>query len=132
MILATILKFLSGGLLTKVVGYLETKEKYRNSSEARKTEIVKKSIDAELEGRRLLTEQQRVESGSWFTHWIRPGFAWPILIYNAAIYADSLFHFEWDVQRVPEQQEKWAWIILVFYFGGRTVEKAIKIWKYNK
>jgi len=128
-LITTVLKFLSSGALKSIFVHLEKSKALDNDKTKLDNEVLKEAIKAEIEERKVINEQMRIEHGWAVTRWIRPSLIYPVAFYQAAIYLDSIFQFSWDVARVPPEQEKWAGIMLMFYFGGRTIEKVAKILK---
>ena len=101
-ILTKILTFLSSGALKAIFTHLENNKKLDNDTYKLNNELLSEAIKSEIAERAAITEQTRLEHGWWVTAWIRPMFVYPIVLYNAAIFFDSVFNISWyDVQRIP-------------------------------
>jgi hypothetical protein len=127
--LTKIISFLSTGMLDRALKYFSDKEKFRNDEQRLRADLLKEAIRSEIDTRKALSEQMRVEFEYRSTRWIRPAFAYPLAFYFAAIIVDSVFGFEWNVQAMPDTMLEWSYVIISFYFGGRTLEKIAKTWK---
>ncbi|KZL25659.1 hypothetical protein [Pseudovibrio sp. Ad37] len=120
------LSWLSGGALDRVLSHLEKRADSDNERERISAGLAAEELKAELESRRAARDIVLAEQGWWVTAMIRPAFAWPIVIHSGAIVADSLFHFEWDVAKLPDPLGTWAGWIVGAYFLTRPFEKAIR------
>ncbi|TXH10780.1 MAG: hypothetical protein E6R04_04345 [Spirochaetes bacterium] len=72
-----------------------------------------------------------MQSDSWLSKNIRPA----VLLYilTAYTFLSILSGFKFDVnQAYIELLGQWGMIIMTAYFGGRTVEKAVTVWKGKK
>ncbi|MHA1554812.1 MAG: 3TM-type holin [Alphaproteobacteria bacterium] len=68
------------------------------------------------------------ETGWPVTRWIRPLFAYPVIVHFSAVVADSLFHFTWDVAALPEPMATWEGWVVGAYFITRPIEKLGRNW----
>ncbi|KZL29428.1 3TM-type holin [Pseudovibrio sp. WM33] len=121
-----VLDKLGGGIVDRVLGHFEARAKSDNEALRIGATVTSEEIRAELESRRAARDIVLAEQGWWVTAMIRPAFAWPIVIHSGAIVADSLFHFEWDVAKLPDPLGTWAGWIVGAYFLTRPFEKAIR------
>ena len=130
--LTKLIGFLTGGILNSVLKYFSDKEKFKNDEQRLRADLITTAVHAEIETRKVLVAQMRVDNETPATRWIRPSFAYPLSFYFSAVIIDSVFNFSWDVKEMPPTMMSWAGVIIVFYFGGRTVEKVAKIWKSRR
>ncbi len=91
--------------------------------------MAKSYIQAEIETRQAARDIVIAEQGWWVTALIRPAFAYPLAIYYAAVIADSLFRFDWNVAALPPPIDDWSGWIVTAYFLVRGFEKTARIWK---
>jgi hypothetical protein len=119
------MQFLAGGVLDKVLSHLETKEKYRNSSDARKADIVKKVVESEIDRRRQVASVVKTQTSFFSFRVIMFMFMFPLAFYWNAILIDSIFDFEWSVLALPEKMNEWAGFMLASYFIASPVDKFV-------
>ena len=100
-LITKILSWLSGGVLDRVLGHLERRAASDVERERIRAETAQVFVHAEIESRRAARDIVIAEQGWWVTALIRPAFAYPLAVYYAAIIADSLFHFDWNVAALP-------------------------------
>lgn len=121
-----LISLLGSGILEWILNYQNKRLESANERVRIDAEITSNKIEAELEARRAARDIVLAEQGWWLTAMIRPAFAWPIVIHSGAIVADSLFHFEWDVAKLPDPLGTWAGWIVGAYFLTRPFEKAFR------
>ena len=124
--------WLTSGAADRVLSHLEQRAESRNGRERLKAEITVETIRAEIAARHAARDIVLAEQGWWVTALIRPAFAWPLAIWFAAVVADSLFHFEWDVAALPPPLSEWAGWIVGAYFLTRPFEKAARSFLHSK
>jgi hypothetical protein len=59
---------------------------------------------------------------------MRPAFAYPLAVYYAAVIADSLLHFRWNVAALPTPIGDWSgWIISAIFLSesGERITRTI-------
>jgi len=91
-----------------------------------KASVAIAAIEAELESRKRAADLLVLEHGWWVTRWIRPLFAYPLIIYFAAVVADKLLHLKWEAEPLPEPLDDWAGWIVTAYFLVRGFEKSMR------
>ncbi|HOV02935.1 MAG TPA: hypothetical protein PLG99_00895 [Kaistiaceae bacterium] len=125
-LLATLLRWLSGGMLTRVLDHLERRADAETERQRLQTDVAIETIRAEVTARRAAADIVIAEQGWWVTALIRPAFAWPLAIWWGAVIADSLFQFEWNVAALPAPLDEWSGWIIGAYFVTRPFEKVAR------
>lgn len=128
-LVSKLLAWLSGGVLDRVLAHLERRAASDLERQRITAEVAKSYIEAEIETRRAARDVLLAEQGWWVTALIRPAFAYPLAAYYAAVIADSLFRFDWNVAALPAPIDEWSGWIITAYFLVRGVEKTARIWK---
>jgi len=126
-LITTLLKWLSGGVLDRVLDHLERRAASDSERERLRAETAQVFVHAEIESRRAARDIVIAEQGWWVTALIRPAFAYPLAVYYAAVIADSLFHFDWNVAALPAPIDEWSGWIITAYFLVRGFEKTARI-----
>jgi hypothetical protein len=122
--IATILNFLLGGGLAAIgktlVDLYSKKQDTLTNADRLLADVTAKEIDANA---KLLVAEQ----GNWMTRWVRPAwaapfvlFTWKIVVYDKMMglgSTDALDPNMWNLMMV----------IGGAYFGGRTIEKVVRI-----
>lgn len=84
-------------------------------------------IKAELARRQAQRDVLLAEQGRLVTSLMRPAFTYPLAAYYAAVIADSLLQFSWNVAALPPPIGDWSgWIISAIFLsesGGQTRRK---------
>lgn len=121
----------------KIVDTLHTsdEEKLRVQFELSKlkAETELKAQDIELQYNKELTSRHSADmsSDSWLSKNIRPLALIYILTMYSLLSISSGFEFE-VTESYVQLLGQWGMLIMSFYFGGRSVEKVVDIWKKDK
>jgi hypothetical protein len=120
-IFKTVLSWASSGVLRDVLNSIGIK------SGDMKTQVTIAAIDAEIQARFAARDVLLAEQGHFLTRMIRPLFAYPLIIYYAAVIADSLPVFghtigSWQIARLPDPMMEWSGWIITAYFLTRPFE----------
>jgi hypothetical protein len=98
-----------------------------NTADALAVDLAKKEIEADIAARAEATKVIMVEQGRWYTAIIRPLFAFPLVIYFWKIILwDKVLGFG-TTDPLTGVVGEWAGIIIVAYFGGRSLEKVARV-----
>ena len=87
-----------------------------------------RQIEAEIARRNAARDMVVAEQGRWFTALHRSIFIYPTGFYYAAIVADSLLHFEWNVAALPPPYDQWGFAIVSALFlvdGAQMVARSV-------
>jgi hypothetical protein len=125
-ILAVILKWLAGGVLDRVMAFLEHRMDAETERDRLTRDVVIEAVRAEIEARKAARDIVLAEQGWWVTAMVRPLFVYPLIAWWAAVIADSIFAFAWDVAALPAPLDEWSGWIVAAYFVTRPVEKMVR------
>lgn len=130
--LATILGFLlrlaSSGLLERVVATLRAGADTGVERERIEASVAIEQVRAEMTRRQAQRDIVLAEQGRTITALMRPAFAYPLAAYYAAVIADSLLHFRWNVSALPAPIGDWSgWVISAIFLSesGERITRTI-------
>jgi hypothetical protein len=127
-LLGVALKFVSSGLLDKVLGVLKAESDGAVERDRITAEVAIEQVKAELGRRQAQRDVLLAEQGRAVTALMRPAFAYPLAVYYAAVIADSLCHFAWNVAALPAPIGDWSgWIISAIFLSesGERITRTI-------
>ena len=128
-----LLKLSGTKVLENVRGIMNDKRTSENISEQHAAEVVVAELTAQIEERKTQRDIIVAEQGWKVTAFIRPAFAYPLAIYYASIIFVSIFPgLGWTILALPPIMMNWSFIIITAYFGGRSIEKAVKAYTTAK
>ena len=122
------LKIASSGLLDRVMAGLKAGADSQVEREKITAEVAIEQVKAELGRRQAQRDVLIAEQGRAVTALMRPAFAYPLAIYYAAVIADSLCHFPWNVSALPTPIGDWSgWIISAIFLSesGERITRTI-------
>ena len=122
------LKIASSGLLDRVMAGLKAGADSQVEREKITAEVAIEQVKAELGRRQAQRDVLIAEQGRAVTALMRPAFAYPLAIYYAAVIADSLCHFTWNVSALPTPIGDWSgWIISAIFLSesGERITRTI-------
>lgn len=127
-LLAFGLRLASSGLLDKALNALKARADSAVESERIDASVAIEQIKAEIARRQAQRDVLIAEQGRPLTAFMRPAFAYPLAVYYAAVIADSLFHFRWNVAALPPPIGEWSgWIISAIFLAesGERIARSI-------
>ena len=127
-ILSLVLRLAGSGLLDKVLGHLRAKAESEVERERIGATVAIEEVKAELARRQAQRDVLIAEQGRLVTSLMRPAFAYPLALYYAAVIADSLFLFDWNVAALPAPIGEWSgWIISAIFLSesGERITRTI-------
>ena len=127
-IVSAALKLASSGLLDRVLAVLGTQADGAVEGERITAQVAIEQVRAELGRRQAQRDVLVAEQGRAVTALMRPAFAYPLAAYYAAVIADSLFHFAWNVSALPAPIGDWSgWIISAIFLSesGERITRTI-------
>lgn len=119
-----LLKWLSGGVLDRVLGHLEKRGEIANDKEKIRSDVVKEYIGAEIADRAGRRELSKAFIGSRVLVWPVALMLFALAIYFCAVVADSIFLFEWNVALLPPAILAWADAMIQTVFAGAAATSA--------
>lgn len=127
-LIAFVLRLTSSGLLDRVLGAMQAKAESATERERIDASVAIEHIRAELARRQAQRDVLIAEQGRAVTSLMRPAFAYPLAVYYAAVIADSLFQFRWNVAALPPPIGDWSgWIISAIFLSesGERITRTI-------
>ncbi|MEX0853640.1 MAG: hypothetical protein WD036_10230 [Bauldia sp.] len=127
-LLGLILKLAGSGALDRVLAGLKARADGAVERERIDATVAIAHINAELARRQAQRDLVLAEQGHWPTRLMRPAFAYPLAAYYAAVIADSLFWFDWNVAALPAPIGEWSgWIISALFLAdaGERITRTI-------
>jgi hypothetical protein len=124
-----ILRFATSGILDKVLTDLKARADSETERERIDASVAIEHVKAEFARRQAQRDVLIAEQGRLITSLMRPAFAYPLAIYYAAVIADSLFHFTWNVAALPDPIGSWSgWIISAIFLSesGERIARTVK------
>ena len=85
-------------------------------------------MPSELSRRQAQRDVLLAEQGRAVTAFMRPAFAYPLAVYYAAVIADSLLHWEWNVSALPAPIGDWSgWVISAIFLSesGERITRTL-------
>lgn len=122
------LKLASSGLIDRVLAGLKAGADSSVERERITATVAIEQVKAELARRQAQRDVLVAEQGRAVTALMRPAFAYPLAVYYAAVIADSLFQFRWNVAALPAPIGDWSgWIISAIFLSesGERITRTI-------
>jgi hypothetical protein len=123
-----LLRIASSGLLDRVLGAMKARADSAVERERIDASVAVEQIKAEIARRQAQRDVLLAEQGRPLTAFMRPAFAYPLAVYYAAVIADSLFHFRWNVAALPPPIGDWSgWIISAIFLSesGERIARSV-------
>lgn len=100
-----------------------------NTTEHAAVDLAKQEIAAEIEARKQATIIMQVESGRWWTAAPRSIVQWSFALFVAkCVVWDNMLGMG-STDPLNGDISSWAGMVMVTWFGGRTIEKVAQIFK---
>lgn len=125
-IAALVLRLSSAGLLDKVLGGLRAHASDETERERIDASVAIARIEAEMQRRQAQREVLVAEQGRAVTAYMRPAFAYPLAVYYAAVIADSLVGFRWNVLALPAPIGDWSAVMISAIFLSESGERIAR------
>lgn len=131
-IIGTILKAVFGFVLN----YQKQKLDAQGAHEVQVATLAAKSIELDRREAEVNADVVIAEQGNWFTRWVRPMLALPVvvLMWKLLIWDKALGQWtNGSTDALSDQIWWYCTTVVIAYFGGRTVEKVADklagVWK---
>jgi len=125
--LAWLGNLLGGPFARAAVDAYRTKLAAENTSEKIAADLAARELAVEQRERELANEMVLAEQGRWYTAVPRPLFAsafiiyvWKVVVWDKVLGLGTTDALTGDVSQ-------WATIVLTAYFGGRSLEKIVRV-----
>jgi hypothetical protein len=128
LLLTFLLRLASSGLLDRVMNAMRARAESEVERERIDATVAIEEIKAELGRRQAQRDVLIAEQGRAITSLMRPAFAYPLAVYYAAVIADSLLQFTWNVAALPAPIGEWSgWIISAIFLSesGERIARTI-------
>ncbi len=125
---ARLVALVPAGFLDRYLDHLARRTDNLTARQKIAAELAAEQIRAEIVRRSNQRDLVIAEGGRWFTALHRSIFIYPTGLYYAAIVADSLCHFEWDVAALPDPYADWGFAIVGSLFlvdGAQMVTRSL-------
>lgn len=120
---------IAGPIIGKVIDGYKAKLAAGNDRDRMAADLAAKELAVDSLASELRTQLLIAEQGRWYTAIIRPLFAFPLIVYFWKILI-------WDkvlgwgaTDPLTGMIGEWAGLIILAYFGGRTVEKVARVFR---
>ncbi len=120
-----------GGIINRTIGYLERKAELEGKQDKLRTDITIQHLKAAVEETRIMADLNKSKMEHQLFWWFLALFIVPLAIWWAAVIADSLFQFDWDIAALPPPLDQWAGDMIKWLFyvgsgvGGAAMVKGI-------
>lgn len=120
---ATILNILTGGVLSKVLDFFQTKENNRIAALNTERRLAHDQNMAERQSRKEI----RLATASYWEMRLGTGLiAFPFIFHLWSVWLDTQFKFGWQIDKFPAPMDEWEGAILLSFFGITMIGGGIK------
>jgi hypothetical protein len=130
--LGMILSWLGGPIVSGAISAYKAKLEAGQTQDRLAADLAARELAVDQRQRELNAEVVRSEQGRWYTACIRPLFAMPFIIFTWKVVV-------WDkvlgwgaTDKLTGDVSAWAGYVILAYFGGRSLEKAARIFTSRK
>jgi len=128
-----LLSFLSGPILqwagNTALDFYKTKLAAANTTDKLAVDLAIKEIEAEIAARAEASKVMLIENGRWWTAAPRALVQWSFALFVVkAVVWDKLMGLG-STDALHGDLASWAGMVMVMWFGGRTLEKVAQIFK---
>lgn len=124
---AIIGQIIGGPVIKGLLDAYRAKLDATNTRDAQAVDLAKKEIEAEIAARAEANKVIIAEQGRWYTAIIRPLFALPLIVYFwKVILWDKILGWG-TTDPLGGLVGEWAGLIILAYFGGRSLEKVARV-----
>lgn len=123
-------------IFDSVLTYQKQKLDAQGAHEVQVASIAAKAIELDQREAELNSQLLVVEQGNWFTRWVRPMMAFPVIVLMTKLLVYDKALGQWtngSTEALSDQIWWYCTVVTVSYFGGRTAEKITdkitSIWK---
>lgn len=124
---AIIGQIIGGPVIKGLLDAYRAKLDAANTRDAQAVDLAKKEIEAEIAARAEANKVIIAEQGRWYTACIRPLFAFPLIVYFWKIILWDKILGWGSTDPLTGLVGEWAGLIILAYFGGRSIEKVARV-----
>lgn len=126
---AWLANLIAGPIIGKVIDGYKAKLAAGNDRDRMAADLAAKELAVDQRASELRTQLLITEQGRWYTAIIRPLFALPLIVYFwKTIVWDKVLGWG-STDPLTGMIGEWAGLIILAYFGGRTVEKVARVFR---
>jgi hypothetical protein len=119
--------FLGGPFAKAAVEAYQAKLTSENTSQKIAADLAARELTVEARERELATQVEMAEQGRWYTALPRPLFAFAFIVYVWKVVVWDKVLGLGTTDPLSSEMSQWATIVLTAYFGGRSLEKVVRI-----
>ena len=118
---------IGGSVVTGLINAYRARLDAANTQDRIAADLAAKEITAEIEARKQASAIIIAEQGRWYTAIFRPLLAAPVIIYFWKVIVWDKVLGLGTTDPITGMVADWAGMILTAYVGGRSIEKAARI-----
>ncbi len=126
---AWLANLLAGPIIGKVIEGYKAKLAAGDNRDRMAADLAAKELAVDARASELRTQLLIAEQGRWYTAIIRPLFALPLIVYFWKILIWDKVLGWGSTDALTGMIGEWAGLIILTYFGGRTVEKVARVFR---
>ena len=126
---AWLASFLGGPVVNGLINAYKAKLDAANTQDRIAADLAAKEIEADIEARKQASAIIIAEQGRWYTAIIRPLLALPVIIYFWKVIVWDKVLGLGSTDPLTGMIADWTGIIVTAYVGGRSIEKAARIFR---
>lgn len=109
-----------GGFVNRAIGLLEQKAELEGNQDKLRTQVTIEAMRSAVDETRIMANLTKSKMTYQIFWYFLALFIVPLGIWWAAVIADSLFHWEWNVAALPHPLDLWAGDMIkwLFYVGS--------------
>ena len=120
-------QLLGGPFINAALGAYRAKLANETNQDNLREKLAAQAMDVETRMEELRVQQRIAQSGTWYA--VENMFGYATLLYYAKVMIyDAAFHLG-STDAVHGDVGLWAGLVISFFFGKRTVESALRIWR---
>jgi len=121
--------FLGGPVVNGLIDAYKARLAATNTTDRLAAELAAKEIEAEIESRKAAQAIIIAEQGTWFTRAPRAIVQWSFAVFVAKVVVYDKVLALGSTDPLNGDIASWAGMVMVMWFGGRTIEKVAQIFK---
>lgn len=124
----TLLSWASGGVLDRVLTWLERKQDNETTRQGFKRDVMIAGIKSEIAARENAREIRLATAGFVEMRVATVLIVFPFIVHLWLVALDTCFGFGWRISAFPKPFDEWQGLILCSFFGVSGVVSGARIW----
>jgi hypothetical protein len=121
--------FLGGPVINGLIAAYKAKLEAGSNQDTLAADLAGKDLELQAKERELNVKQMQAEEGRWWVAAPRAIVCWCVAVYAAKVVVwDTVLHLGMTYPLKGVMSDAFSTVI-VFWFGGRTIEKVARIWR---